>query len=426
VSLKIKILIFFLLGGLSLHGQSFMYSYIDPCTRETKIIMYDMSAPIVVAYYGQTKAFTYTDMQNGVFETWLNGVYSQFASQPCQGLLTSTTTTSTTNLTTNIVNSVLNLGSITSLSSIGSVGTNVGGNTNLGTNTNGNSNNTSSSSGNGGSINNSSNGNTNENTSGNDGNAEGGSGGTKEEETPPTSEEVAEAKTDAQKTSSSNTAKSTSKAKAETQKPAILVTGDIVGLQKTEDKTNDARGTFSYTRVKGDGTASLGVSADYMINAKIGNITIMKSWISTTENGNKGINLLTSGFSLMPGSASNTTMFIRVNSLNKLTLIYGAAGSYGRLFGEELATGLAISGFMYKGKLAKKLDATVIMACVYSPFTKYYTTDWFKSTPIIVPFFNFNYRLTKTFGMGLTGGTTYMAGQNVVNYQVLMGAKMIL
>jgi len=410
VSLKIKILIFFLLGGLSLHGQSFMYSYIDPCTRETKIIMYDMSAPIVVAYYGQTKAFTYTDMQNGVFETWLNGVYSQFASQPCQGLLTSTTTTSTTNLTTNIVNSVLNLGSITSLSSIGSVGTNIGSNTNSGTNANGDNNNNSSTS----------------NNNSNSEKAEGESSGTKEEETPPTSEEVAEAKTDAQKTSSSNTAKSTSKAKAETQKPAILVTGDIVGLQKTEDNSNDARGTFSYTRVKGDGTASLGVSADYMINAQIGNVTIMKSWISTTENGNKGINLLTSGFSLMPGSASNTTMFIRVNSLNKLTLIYGAAGSYGKLFGEELATGLAISGFMYKGKLAKKLDATVIMACVYSPFTKYYTTDWFKSTPIIVPFFNFNYRLTKTFGMGLTGGTTYMAGQNVVNYQVLMGAKMIL
>lgn len=403
-----------------------MYSYVDPCTRETKIIMYDMSAPIVVAYYGQTKAFTYTDMQNGVFETWLNGVYSQFASQPCQGLLISTTTTSTTNLTTNIVNSVLNLNSITSLSSIGSVGTNIGGNTNSGSNTNGNNNNNSSSSSNNNSSNTSNNGNDNGNTSGNEGNAEGGSNGTKKEETSTTKEEITEVKEDAQKTSSSNTAKSTSKAKTETQKPAILITGDIVGLQKTEDKSNDARGTFSYTRVKGDGTASLGLSADYMINAKIGNMTLMKSWISTTANGNKGINLLTSGFSLMPGSASNTTMFIRVNSLNKLTLIYGAAGSYGKLFGEELATGLVISGFMYKGKLAKKLDATVIMACVYSPFTKYYTTDWFKSTPIIVPFFNFNYRLTKTFGMGLTGGTTYMAGQKVVNYQVLMGAKMIL
>jgi hypothetical protein len=403
-----------------------MYSYVDPCTHETKVIVYDMSAPIVVAYYGQTKAFTYADMQNGVFEAWLNNVYSQFSSQPCQGILTSTTTTSTTNLTTNIVNSVLNLSSITSISSIGGVGTNIGSTTNSGSNTNGNNNNNSSSSGNGGSGSNSSNGNTNENTSGNGGNAEGGSGGTSEEQTPPTPEEVAEAKTDAQKTSSSNTSKTTSKAKTETQKPAILVTGDIVGLQKTEDNSNDARGTFSYTRVKGDGTASLGVSADYMINARIGNVTMMKSWISTNAKGNKGINLLSSGFSLMPGSASNTTMFIRVNSLKKLTLIYGAAGSYGKLFGEELATGLAISGFMYKGKLAKKLDATVIMACVYSPFTKYYTTDWFKSTPIIVPFFNFNYRLTKTFGMGLTGGTTYMAGQNVVNYQILMGAKLVL
>jgi hypothetical protein len=396
-----------------------------------------MSAPIVIAYYGQTKAFTYTDMQNGVFETWLNGVYSQFSSQPCQGILTSTTTTSTTNLTTNIVNSVLNLGSITSISSIGSVGTNIGGTTNTGSNTNGNNNNNTNNTNNNSSVpsNTSSNGNTSgsggsgSNGNGKDGNSGGGTSGggeTQEGETPPTQEEVAEAKTDAQKTSSSNTSKSTSKAKTETQKPAILVTGDIVGLQKTEDKSNDARGTFSYTSVKGDGTASLGVSADYMINAKIGNVTIMKSWISTNVKGNKGINLLTSGFSLMPGSASNTTMFIRVNSLNKLTLIYGAAGSYGKLFGEELATGLAISGFMYKGKLAKKLDATVIMACVYSPFTKYYTTDWFKSTPIIVPFFNFNYRLTKTFGMGLTGGTTYMAGQKVVNYQVLMGAKMIL
>jgi hypothetical protein len=437
VSLKIKILILFLLGGLSLHGQSFMYSYVDPCTRETKIIMYDMSTPIVVAYYGQTKAFTYADMQNGIFETWLNGVYSQFSSQPCQGILISTTTTSTTNLTTNIINSVLNLNSITSLSSVGSISTNIGSTTNTGSNTNGNNNNNSNNTNNNSSIpnNTSSNGNTSgsgssgSNGNGKDGNSGGstsGGGETQEGETPPTQEEIAEAKTDAQKTSSSNTSKTTSKAKSETQKPAILITGDIVGLQKTEDNSNDARGTFSYTRVKGDGTASLGVSADYMINAKIGNVTLLKSWISTTANGNKGINLLSSGFSLMPGSASNTTMFIRVNSLKKLTLIYGAAGSYGKLFGEELATGLAISGFMYKGKLAKKLDATVIMACVYSPFTKYYTTDWFKSTPIIVPFFNFNYRLTKTFGMGLTGGTTYMAGQNVVNYQVLMGAKLIL
>ena len=410
MSLKIKILIFFLLGGLSLHGQSFMYSYIDPCTRETKIIMYDMSAPIVVAYYGQTKAFTYTDMQNGVFETWLNGVYSQFASQPCQGLLTSTTTTSTTNLTTNIVNSVLNLGSITSLSSIGSVGTNIGSNTNSGTNANGDNNNNSS----------------NSNNNSNSEKTEGESSGNKEEETPPTSEEVVEAKSDAQKTSSSNTAKSTSKAKAETQKPAILVTGDIVGLQKTEDKTNDARGTFSYTRVKGDGTASLGVSADYMINAKIGNVSGVKSWIGTNQKGNKHINVASVGVGLMPDALSSTALFVRVNSLKHFTALYGAAGTYGQLFGEELISTIVIGGCMYKGKVTKALDATIIMAGIYSPYSKYYTESILNFKPIVIPFINLNYKLTKTFGIGLTGGGTYVAGKDVLNFQILMGAKLKL
>jgi hypothetical protein len=163
-----------------------------------------------------------------------------------------------------------------------------------------------------------------------------------------------------------------------------------------------------------------------MVNAKIGNVTFLRSWIGTNSKGNKHINLVSSGFSTMPGSSSNVSMYIRVNSLKKLTLIYGGAGVYGKLFKEPLITTLAISGFMYKGKLLKNLDATIIAAGVYSPYTKYYTADWFKSKPIIVPFFNFNYKFTKTFGLGLTGGTTYIASQNVINYQILLGAKLIL
>ena len=52
--LKTKLLILFLLGGLSLYGQSFMYSYTDPCTFELKTITYDMTTPVVISYYGQT------------------------------------------------------------------------------------------------------------------------------------------------------------------------------------------------------------------------------------------------------------------------------------------------------------------------------------------------------------------------------------
>jgi hypothetical protein len=468
VYLKIKILILFLLGGLSLQGQSFMYSYTDPCTREIKVITYDITTPVVVAYYGKSKAFTFNEMQNGTFDSWINNVYSQFISSPCQGILTSTTTISTTNLTTNLVNTVLNLNAITSLSSINGISTNVGSNVNNGSNvskekenkqnpstntptplgtqtpgqtpgsappsdgtggtptTNGGSTpSTPDPTSNGGSTPeppvNKNNGSS---SSGGNG-GKNGNGETKSEETPP-KEKVEETKDETQKNSSSNITKTTSKAKTETQKPAILLTGDIVGLQKTEDGSQDARGTMSFTRVKGDGTSSLGFSADYMVNAKIGNFTAMKSWIGSKPNGNKHINLVSSGFSLMPNSVSNTTMFIRVNSLKKLTLIYGGAGIYGKLFNETMISTLAINGFMYKGKLTKKLDATIIVATVYSPYTKYYTESLFEAKPIIIPFFNFNYKMTKTFGMGITGGTTYMAGQNVINYQILCGAKLIL
>ena len=460
-----------------------MYSYTDPCTHELKFITYDMSTPVIVAYYGQTKAFTYNEIQNGTFDAWMSTVYAQYSSKPCQGLLVSTTNTTTTNLTTNIVNTVLNLNIVTSFSSLNSSGTNLTTNVDRGSNLdnkkeeNGNSktdqsktstdnpktkvsgegSNSGSSSpdnGTGGTTpnsggsssgsdqptqdgnstsqppvdnkNGSNNGGGGSGGGGSGGGNGGGGGGTTKKDNQLSNEEIKEQKIDQQKSASNNVSKTTSKAKTETQKPAILLTGDIVGLQKTEDGSQDARGTMSYTRVKGDGTSSLGISADYMVNAKIGNVTFLRSWIGTNSKVNKHINLVSSGFSTMPGSSSNVSMYIRVNSLKKLTLIYGGAGVYGKLFKEPLITTLAISGFMYKGKLLKNLDATIIAAGVYSPFTKYYTADWFKAKPIVVPFFNFNYKFTKTFGLGLTGGTTYIATQNVINYQILLGAKLIL
>jgi hypothetical protein len=408
--------------------------------------MYDMSAPIIVSYYGQTRAFTYSEISSGVLDTWLNQVYSNFVASPCDEVFTSVTTTSTTNLTTNLVNNVLNLSAVTSISSM-----NLGGNINSTNSTNSTSNeNTNNSQSNVPSSSNSSSNNTNTSSSSSPNSGSGGSGGNGEpnsggsnpsessggtttgevqggdKKETPSQEKIEETKTDQQKSDANQTSKSTSRARAQTQKPAILVTGDIVGLQKTDDKTNDARGTFSFTRVKGDGTASLGLSADYMIRARISNITLMRSWIGTTEKDNKHINLLSSGFSIQPGSWTNTTMFIRVNSLKRFTAIYGAAGSAGYLYKEPIISTLAVAGFMYKGKLYKNIDGTLIAAAVYAPYSKYYTESWFDSKPIIIPFFNLNYKLTKTFGFGLTGGGTYLAGANVLNYQVLLGAKLIL
>jgi hypothetical protein len=237
-------------------------------------------------------------------------------------------------------------------------------------------------------------------------------------------EQVEEQKSETQQAGGSTSAKSAAKGKVETQKPAILVTGDIVGVQTVKDQAQDARATMSFTRVKGDGTASVGLAADYMVNAKIGNFNAMRSWMGSNSKGNKHINVLSGGVNLMPKSYNGSMLFVRVNSLKNFTALYGAAASYGKLFEEEVISTLLIGGFMYKGQISKHIDATVIAASVYSPYTKYYTESLFEAQPIIVPFLNINYSLTKTFKVGLTGGGTYIANQDIVNYQVLIGGKL--
>jgi hypothetical protein len=469
VSLRTKILILLIIIGLPLTGQSFIYSYIDPCTKQSKFIYADMSAPIVISYYGQIQTFTYAQLSDGTFDTWINNTYTKYQNtSPCQGVLTTTTTTTSTNQVSNIIGNVTNLLSL-DLSSItggvtGGVGNNVGGTTSSGSGSitnnkkknDNNNNNSNSGSIDNSSTNNGSNsnqgtgengGNSSENQGGSVGSGGGtvgngsnnngsssssnsgsGSGNNNSGETPkeekPNDQQIEDTKTEQQKTQSAGTAKAAGKAKAETQKPAILVTGDIVGVQTRADGSQDARGTMSFTRVKGDGTASIGFSADYMVNAKIGNLSAIRSWIGTNKNGHKHINVASAGLGILPKSTTANALLIRVNSIKSFTALYGVSGTYGQLFGEELISTIAIGGFMYKGKIGKAVDATIIMAGIYSPYSKFYTESIFEAKPIIIPFLNLNYKLTKTFGIGLTGGGTYIAGQDILNFQILMGAKL--
>ena len=480
MSLKTKILFLFIFIGLSLKGQSFMYNYVDPCTKEIKTIYADMSTPIMISYYGQTQAFSYQQLQDGSFDAWMAQTYNTYKGvNPCQGLITTTTTTTSTNLVSNTVSLVMNLNTITNLdfSSLGKgVGTNVAGSTSSGagsvkpgknggkdgkggdqksdqptgqigqsTDQNGQpggstgsgdnpgsgssgSGSSGSGSGSSGSGDNSGSGSSNGSgdNNGGSGSGSGGNNGSTEDKPKPTEEKIEETKQEEQKNSAGQTSKAANRSKTETQKPAILVTGDIVGIQSASSSAQDARATSSFTRVKGDGTSSLSGSLDYTINAKIGNISFVRSWIGTNKAGNKHINVLSDGISLMPGSISNTLLFVRVNSLKNFTALYGGAATYGRMYGEELISTITVGGFMYKGKITKKINGTFIAAAIYSPYSKYYTESFLEAKPIVVPFMNLTYQMTKTFGFGLTAGGTYIAGQDILNYQVLMGAKLIL
>jgi hypothetical protein len=204
-----------------------------------------------------------------------------------------------------------------------------------------------------------------------------------------------------------------------------MLTGDIVGMQSAATQNQDAKITSSYIRISGDKKTSIGVAVDFTVNAKVGNVSIFKSWI-TTKTARKHIDLISNSVSLLPGSYSNTLVYIRIDNVKRFTGLYGAGGMYGIMNKEPITSVVAIGGGMFKGNISKNTDAVFILAAVYVPYMKYYTESIFKTMPMILPFVNVNYKVSRTFKLGLTGGTTYSFTDQIINYQLLFGAKMTL
>ena len=412
---KTLLILLLVMIGLGVKAQSFSYSYVDPCTKEVKnITVSDLNGnlPIVMNYYGQVRTFTPLELQNGSFDTWANDVYNNYGvGNPCAQIGIQTITSNVLNVSNNIVNNVVSLSSM--LTSITDVASNTA-STAASTATNSVS----------GVANSVSGGSTATGSSSSSGGSE-GNNTSKPEEKKTDEQKQEEAKQEEQKQTSQSTTRSSSRATAKQDKPAIMLTGDIVGMQRAADAAQDAKVTTSFIKITGDKKRSLGVAIDFTVNAKVGNISVFKSWI-TQKTARKHIDLVSNSISILPNSFSNTLVYIRIDNVKKLTGLYGVGGMYGTLNKEPLTTLVAIGGGMYKGQLTKNIDAIFILAAVYVPYMKYYTESVFQTKPLLLPFLNVNYKLTKAFRFGLTGGTTYSVTEQLVNYQILFGAKLTL
>ena len=473
---KNNILLFILLLlGVAGRAQSFSYSYIDPCTKVSKSIIVSSlngNSPIVMNYYGQVKTFTTSELQNGSFDTWANGIYNSYGKgNPCEQVAITTITTNVLNVSNNIISNVVALSSMltsitdiasTASSSVANVATSVTGGTSAAGGSAGSGDNGNDSKASGDSKGSGSTSKDSEKTEAKDETKADDQkkdetkpdetkpdnqkkDDTKSDETKPDNQKKDEAKSDDQKSedqkkeeakveeqkkeeaksTSQTTSKSAAKAKASQDKPSIMLTGDIVGMQRATDRVQDAKLTSSYISIAGDKKTSLGLSVDFTVKANVGNISAFKSWM-TTKTTRKHIDLVSNSISLLPGSISNTAVYIRIDNIKKVTALYGIGGMYGSMNQEPLITIVAIGGGMFKGQITNNIDAVIILAVVYVPYMKYYTESIFVTKPLMLPFFNINYKLTKTFRFGLTGGTTYSVTESVVNYQLLFGAKMTL
>jgi hypothetical protein len=117
--MKNLILLVFLFASTSLvKAQSYIYQYVDPCTKNIKFVSVPLSgAAIAVTYYGQVGTFTNTDFSNGAFLAWLNQTSGANAGKPCDQATTQAVQSTNLIVTNNIISTLTNITSVSMMAS---------------------------------------------------------------------------------------------------------------------------------------------------------------------------------------------------------------------------------------------------------------------------------------------------------------------
>ena len=350
-------ILFILAFSIFGYGQTFTYSYTDPCTGSLKSLQVPSNG-ITVNYYGEIQTFQPNDFYNGSFESWTQNVYSNYGGDnPCATIVG---LSSTVNIAQNtainfigIVNSLSALsdmasGSTNILSGVGSIqssptsnGTkkkdransnnssspgnqSPGGSQNQGNN-NANNNNSTPISGNSGSSNSTSsqssgsgtsqtsgtettqtsgenqetttNGSTTQgsnNPNGSGGSGEGGNGQSESASTTETEEGGETNLVGGSVSSVQGSSGSGSPTNKNGNRPTILASSDFVGFNfKNSDVTAGGKVTGGYASMRWDSKRSWGINADYTTAIKGPNITAFYAFI-----GKKRIDLISTSLTL--------------------------------------------------------------------------------------------------------------------------------
>jgi hypothetical protein len=127
------LIVLLLLIGFKGFGQSFQYTYVDPCTGVPNTVTISQpSGSVTLFYAGQYQNFTATQLQTGGYEAWVASINATYppGSNPCagnagvvSGTASASVGTNVTNTVTNITGALSTLGSSTSGGSVGGMST---------------------------------------------------------------------------------------------------------------------------------------------------------------------------------------------------------------------------------------------------------------------------------------------------------------
>lgn len=479
---KLLILLAFILFAGLVQAQSFSYSYVNPCNGTIEKILIPAGAnSVAVTYYNQVKVFSAADFQNGAFDAWASSVFTTYQNtSPCAGIGTTTVvnvTQSTAMTMISIMGSLTTisdaLGSVNSLGAVTSVASSTP------TTTTGGSSDDKNKSGSGGSGGSGSGSGSGDGGSGGSGSGDGGSGGSGSgsggsgsgssgsgsggssgsgsgaggsgsgsggsggsSTSTDKSESGGEGSTGDQTTTSedkktdglsgsNNAVKSTPNNSSPSTnknaiKPMVVAGSDLAGFNfKDGNVAFGGKINGNYTSVRYDQKRSHGVIFDYTTAIKGPNITMFYAWMKP-----KRItlfsNTLTLGFEGKGSVYNSIAVGQMLNVSKKLKIVYMASGSFGQVYKESFTGTALIAGGMYDWTVSKRFDLKLMALAVYAPYVSYYNDLLLKSPYVVLPSVGTNIKITKNFRFNINWGGAWALNQNVLNYTITMGTRLIL
>lgn len=125
------LIVLLLLIGFKGFGQSFQYTYVDPCTGiPNTVTISQPSGSVTLFYAGQYQNFTATQLQTGGYEAWVASINAAAppGSNPCAGNAGAVSGSTSSSVGTNISNTVANIsGALATLGTSTSGGSSGGG-----------------------------------------------------------------------------------------------------------------------------------------------------------------------------------------------------------------------------------------------------------------------------------------------------------
>jgi len=211
---------------------------------------------------------------------------------------------------------------------------------------------------------------------------------------------------------------------------SVIGTGDIVLLRSAEDEkaANQYRITGSLTRTNTTNTRVWGVLYNFTTQINLSNITLYRAWVLPKSQWT----IIGANSSMLnpDRDAFNTTTLVASKRFKgnwkKLTLMSGLNFTTAKIGESNLNNLSSVGGGFFSYNLTKKVSGSLLCLAVYSPFTHFYEGKWWESGILLVPFNSWDYSITKTFKFNMSFSGVYEMNNSMLNYQVLMGGKILL